>query len=70
MRTLQQSEEHFRRAVELNPDIAWAAAADGVVYYISPTFEDLPNDTMQDRIDRWMGKMHPEDRVRVRSIWL
>jgi len=70
MRTLRQSEEHFRRAVELNPDIAWAATVEGTVYYISPTFEDLPNDTMQDRIDRWMGKMHPEDRARVRSAWL
>lgn len=70
IQTLQQSEEHFRRAVELNPDIAWAATVEGVVYYISPTFEDLPNDTMQDRIDRWMGKMHPEDRARVRSTWL
>ncbi|MFK0332857.1 EAL domain-containing protein [Rhizobium sp. NPDC090275] len=70
MRTLQQSEEHFRRAVELNPDIAWAADVEGTVYYISPTFEDLPNDTMQDRIDRWMGKIHPGDRARVRSTWL
>lgn len=70
MRTLQQSEEHFRRAVELNPDIAWAATAEGDVYYISPTFEDPPNDTMQDRIDRWMGTIHPDDRVRVRSAWL
>jgi PAS domain S-box-containing protein len=70
MRTLQQSEEHFRRAVELNPDIAWAASAEGDLYYISPTLEDPPNDTMQDRVDRWMGKMHPEDRARVRSTWL
>jgi PAS domain S-box-containing protein len=70
MRTLQQSEEHFRRAVELNPDIAWAASAEGDLYYISPTLEDPPHDTMQDRVDRWMGKMHPEDRARVRSTWL
>jgi len=70
LRTLQQSEEHFRHAVELNPDIAWAASAEGDVYYISPTFEDPPNDTMQERIDRWMAKMHPEDRPRVRSAWL
>ncbi|MBK0024005.1 EAL domain-containing protein [Ochrobactrum sp. S46] len=70
LRTLQQSEEHFRNAVELNPDIAWAATPDGTVDYISPTPEDLPDDTMQDRIDRWMSKMHPEDRVRVRTTWL
>jgi len=70
LRTLQQSEDHFRHAVELHPDIAWAATADGNVYYISPTFEDLPDDTMQDRIDRWMTKMHPEDRARTRSAWL
>ncbi|SCY90952.1 PAS domain S-box-containing protein [Rhizobium sp. NFACC06-2] len=66
-RTLEQSEEHFRHAVELNPDIAWAATAEGDVYYISPTFEDLPNDTMRDRTDRWMAKMHPDDRTHVRS---
>jgi len=70
LRTLQQSEEHFRHAVELNPDIAWAATSQGDLYYISPTFEDLPNDTMQERINRWMAKMHPDDRVRVRSAWL
>lgn len=70
LRTLQQSEEHFRHAVELNPDIAWAATSEGEVYYISPTFEDLPTETMKDRIDRWMEKMHPEDRARVRAMWL
>lgn len=70
LRTLKQSEEHFRHAVELNPDIAWATNAEGDLYYISPTFEDSPNDTMQCRIDRWLAKMHPDDRARVRSAWL
>ncbi|WP_374638754.1 PAS domain-containing protein [Agrobacterium salinitolerans] len=70
LRTLTQSEEHFRHAIELSPDIAWAATPDGTVDYISPTVEDLPDDTMQDRIDRWMLKMHPEDRSRVRAAWL
>lgn len=70
LRTLRQSEEHFRHAVELNPDIAWAATPDGAIDYISPTFEDLPDDTMQDRIDRWLSKMHPDDRLRVRAAWL
>ena len=70
VRTLEQSEEHFRNAVELNPDIAWAANANGDLYYISPTLEDPPNDTMGDRINRWLDKMHPDDRARVRSAWL
>ncbi|MCZ7497328.1 EAL domain-containing protein [Agrobacterium tumefaciens] len=70
LQTLLRSEEHFRRAVELSPHIAWSAGADGVIDYISPTFEDLPNDTMQDRIDRWLSKMHPDDRLQVRTEWL
>ncbi len=69
-RAIRESEEHFRRASDLSPDIAWAARPDGTVNYMGPTFGAARNMSVEDRIEAWYGIMHPEDRVRVRREWL
>ncbi|RVT69880.1 EAL domain-containing protein [Agrobacterium sp. CNPSo 2736] len=68
-RLLAMREEHIRRVLELNPDICWSTGPDGIFDYISPTNEDLPTDTMRDRINRWFGKIHPEDQPEVVGKW-
>ncbi|MHA6838151.1 EAL domain-containing protein [Ralstonia pseudosolanacearum] len=69
-RAIRESEEHFRCASELSPDIAWAARPDGTVNYMGPTFGAARNMSVEDRIEAWYGTMHPEDGVRVRQEWL
>ncbi|WP_197388776.1 EAL domain-containing protein [Ralstonia pseudosolanacearum] len=69
-RAIRESEEHFSRASDLSPDIAWAALPDGTINYMGPTFGVARNLSVEDRIEAWYGIMHPEDRVRVRREWL
>jgi diguanylate cyclase (GGDEF)-like protein/PAS domain S-box-containing protein len=64
------SEQHYRQVIELGPNIAWGANAQGVVDYMSPSADDPPDDTLQNRIERWYTTMHPVDRLRVRAEWL
>lgn len=64
------SEQHYRQTVELGPNIAWGANALGVVDYMSPSPDDPPDDTLQQRVERWYSTMHPVDRLRVRAEWL
>lgn len=69
-RVLQQSEEHFRRSIELGPNIAWAAGTDGVIDYMGPAFEWTPLNSAQERYQRWRDRMDPQDRNRVHEEWL
>ncbi len=69
-RAIRESEEHFRRANELCPDIAWTALPDGTLNYMGPTFGETRNMSVEDRIAAWLEGMHPEDRLRVRKEWL
>ena len=68
--TLKADEEHFRRAVELSPNVAWAAKPSGEVDYMSPALEIGEASAMADRIVGWYARMHDDDRVRVRQEWL
>jgi PAS domain S-box-containing protein len=67
---LKADEEHFRRAVELSPNVAWAAKPSGEVDYMSPALGVGEASGMADRIADWYARMHDQDRVRVRQEWL
>nr|WP_040668161.1 EAL domain-containing protein [Rhizobium giardinii] len=67
---LKADEEHFRRAVELSPNVAWAAKPSGEVDYMSPALGVGEASAMADRIADWYARMHEQDRVRVRQEWL
>ncbi|MBT9383609.1 EAL domain-containing protein [Pseudooceanicola sp. CBS1P-1] len=69
LRTLRTMEEHLRHASELHMDIIWGAQPDGEIDYIGPTTTDLPGETMQARITRWLHNVHPEDHPRVQAEW-
>ena len=65
---LQESEDHFRHTVELNPQVAWTATPDGLV------------DQMAPRWSQWTGRtgigsevrdtIHPEDIGPSIAAWL
>jgi PAS domain S-box-containing protein len=38
---LRETEQHYRHAVELNPQIAWTAAPDGAINSVSPRWQAL-----------------------------
>jgi PAS domain S-box-containing protein len=67
---LRADEEHFRLAIELSPNVVWAARPTGEVYYMSPTLSAGANIAVEDRIADWYQRMHVDDRVRVRQEWL
>ncbi|MDW5317472.1 EAL domain-containing protein [Rhizobium sp. PL01] len=67
---LKADEEHFRRSVELSPNVAWAAKPSGEVDYMSPALGLGEATTMADRISDWYGRMHEQDMARVRQEWL
>ncbi|MCX8997510.1 EAL domain-containing protein [Rhizobiaceae bacterium BDR2-2] len=69
LNALADREEHYRYVTELNPHIEWAATPDGIFDYISPSSEDLPGDTMRQRIERWQRRIHPEDFPRLKEKW-
>ncbi len=70
VRQLELSEEHFRRATELHLEIVWAAEPDGTLSYIGPTAADVAGETMQQRIERWVARMHPADYAHTHEKWL
>jgi PAS domain S-box-containing protein len=69
-RQLAVSEEHFRCANELQLDIIWGAEPDGTLTYIGPTMLDAPGETMRQRIQRWISRMHPDDYAKNHAKWL
>ncbi|CUX06919.1 Diguanylate cyclase with PAS/PAC sensor (modular protein) [Agrobacterium fabacearum S56] len=66
---LSQTEDHQRWSIDLSPNIPWASDAAGVVNFMGPT-PDCSKIDVGARIEDWMARMHPEDRLRVRKQWL
>ena len=68
--TLKADEEHFRKAIELSPHVAWAARPTGEIYYMSHTLCRGRSASVEERIEDWYGRLHEEDRSRLRQQWL
>lgn len=66
---LQETEDHARWSIELSPNIPWSSDAEGAVNFMGPT-PDGSIKNVVDRIADWHGRMHPDDRQRVRQEWL
>ncbi|MCQ8241270.1 putative bifunctional diguanylate cyclase/phosphodiesterase [Rhizosaccharibacter radicis] len=70
LRDLQDSEQHYRHAVELSPHIPWSASADGVTLAIGPRWFEITGLTREQALgDGWMQAVHPEDLPRVEEQW-
>lgn len=66
---LRETEDHARWSIELSPNIPWSSDPNGVVNFMGPTLDGVAKTTV-DRIEDWNGRMHPDDRLRVRQEWL
>ncbi|HEX5184920.1 MAG TPA: HWE histidine kinase domain-containing protein [Allosphingosinicella sp.] len=65
--SLRESEDHYRHAVELNPQVTWTARPDGVIDRIASRWEEWTGTT--GLAGSWKGGMHPDDHEKTLSRW-
>lgn len=66
---LATSAEHYRRAVELSPYLAWAANPAGEVDFIGPSIEDERHRPVAERFAAWVARMHEDDLPALQQAW-
>ena len=67
---LRGSEDHYRSAVDLNPQIPWTAGADGSIEEASQRWLDLTGMTFeQARGSGWTAAVHAKDLDAVVAYW-
>lgn len=66
---LRESEDHYRHAVELNPQTPWIMDAQGNNISISSRWEKITGLTSEQTKDHgWLDAVHPEDKPRIITI--
>ncbi|MGH9596609.1 MAG: sensor domain-containing phosphodiesterase, partial [Edaphobacter sp.] len=59
---LAESEDHYRNAVELNPQVPWTAEPDGMILDTSKRWETLTGLTREESLGKgWVRALHSED---------
>lgn len=67
---LRESEERYRYAVELSPQIPWTAAPDGRILESGPQLQALTGRTQEEILGTgWTAVLHPDDLPRVIQVW-
>ena len=67
---VRESEEHYRHAVEANPQIPWTAAPDGAIEEVGPRWESVTGRIPEEAMGQgWTQQVHPEDLAHVLAIW-
>jgi PAS domain S-box-containing protein len=65
-----ESEDHYRNAVELNPEVPWTANPDGMIRDAGPRWEMLTGLSRDETVDRgWTKALHPDDLERTLAAW-
>jgi PAS domain S-box-containing protein len=66
---LRESEDHYRHAVELNPQTPWVMDAQGNNISVSSRWETITGLTAEETKGYgWLDAVHPDDRSRVLAI--
>jgi PAS domain S-box-containing protein len=65
--SLRISEDHYRHAVELNPQVSWTALPDGQLNRVARRWHDWTGTTGLG--ESWAGGLHPEDREATFVAW-
>jgi polar amino acid transport system substrate-binding protein len=68
---LRTSEERYRIAVETANDGLWDWDIQKNICFISEKWQErlsLPSNLIENHFEVWLGKMHPEDEVKVRQL--
>jgi PAS domain S-box-containing protein len=67
---LSESEDHYRHAVELNPQVPWTAEPDGMVLDTSQRWETLTGLTKEESLGTgWVRALHPDDLPLTLMAW-
>jgi PAS domain S-box-containing protein len=67
---LAESEDHYRHAVELNPQIPWTAEPDGIILDTSQRWETLTGLSKQETLGTgWVRALHPDDLPPTLKAW-
>ena len=67
---LVESEDHYRNAVELSPQVPWTADPDGMILDTNLRWETLTGLTKQETLGKgWVRALHPDDRQATLTAW-
>jgi PAS domain S-box-containing protein len=67
---LAESEDHYRNAVELNPQIPWTAEPDGIILDTSQRWVALTGLTKEETLGTgWVRALHPQDLQPTLKAW-
>ncbi|WP_379485833.1 putative bifunctional diguanylate cyclase/phosphodiesterase [Novosphingobium soli] len=67
---LQQSQEHYRFSVDLNPQIPWISDPDGHICELSPRWTMLTGLSISESLGTgWTRAVHPDDLPQVLERW-
>ncbi|MEO6805098.1 MAG: EAL domain-containing protein [Edaphobacter sp.] len=67
---LAESEDHYRNAVELNPQVPWTAEPDGMILDTSKRWETLTGLTKEESLgEGWVRALHSEDLPPTLKAW-
>ncbi|NPD65556.1 EAL domain-containing protein [Lichenicola cladoniae] len=67
----EESELHYRHALELNPQMPWTASADGIVDEASPRWRAVMGEPADKAtpLGRWASGFHPNETIDVMAAW-
>ncbi len=69
-RALRESVEHYRLAVDLNPEIPWVAAPDGSILEVGPRWLELMGMGADATLGSgWITALHPDDVAPTATYW-
>jgi len=67
---LAESEDHYRNAVELSPEVPWTADPNGMILDTSLRWEALTGLTKGESLGKgWTRALHPDDRQSTLRAW-
>jgi PAS domain S-box-containing protein len=67
---LVESEDHYRNAVELNPQVPWTAEPDGMILDTNHRWETLTGLTKEESLGKgWVRALHSEDVLPTLKAW-
>nr|WP_295373644.1 HWE histidine kinase domain-containing protein [uncultured Sphingosinicella sp.] len=66
-KSLRDSEDHYRHAVELNPQVSWTSLPDGQLNRVSKRWSDWTGTPGTG--ESWAGGLHPDDVERTFAVW-
>ncbi|HVG47218.1 MAG TPA: PAS domain-containing protein, partial [Rubellimicrobium sp.] len=64
---LRESEDHYRHAVELSPQVAWTATPDGQLDHVAPRWEEITGTSGLGA--SWGDAIHPDDLGPSAAAW-